>query len=175
MRIPSHRNRPKWPMANRKCSRLRRPVPRTTTSPLDRFEARTDSARAMAIAFSPQRNPPCPVPWHEVLGGDGAVRPLYGALLENLGRLRPLDLRALDDRMAATLREMGVNFDVLRSDPWGRQPWTCDLLPHIFASEDWALLVAGFQQRLRAFEYFLADIYGEHDRGQATFPDRPWS
>ena len=34
--------------------------------------------------------------------------------------------------MAATLREMGVNFDIIRNDPWGRQPWTCDLLPHIF-------------------------------------------
>ncbi|MEP6672454.1 MAG: circularly permuted type 2 ATP-grasp protein [Chthoniobacter sp.] len=117
----------------------------------------------MATALSPQRNPPGPAPWHEVTGADGAVRPLYGALLENLGRLRTADLRALDDRMAATLREMGVNFDVIRNDPWGRQPWTCDLLPHIFASEDWALLVAGFRQRLRAFEYFLADVYGKRE------------
>lgn len=99
----------------------------------------------------------------EVVGADGAVRPLYGALMENLKQLRPADLRALDDRMAATLREMGVNFDVIRSDPWGRQPWTCDLLPHIFASEDWALLVAGFRQRLRAFEHFLADVYGKRE------------
>ncbi|MDR3401593.1 MAG: circularly permuted type 2 ATP-grasp protein [Chthoniobacter sp.] len=117
----------------------------------------------MATAFSPQRNSPSAAPWHEVTGADGAVRPLYGALLENPGQLRTADLRALDDRMAATLREMGVNFDMIRNDPWGRQPWTCDLLPHIFPSEDWALLVAGFRQRLRAFEHFLADIYGKRE------------
>jgi len=115
----------------------------------------------MATALPTQRN--MPAPWHEVLGADNAARPLYRKLLEDLGQLRSVDLRALDDRMAATLREMGVNFDVIRNDPWGRQPWTCDVLPHIFASEDWALLVAGFRQRLRAFEHFLADVYGQRE------------
>lgn len=117
----------------------------------------------MATASLPQSNPPCPPSWHEVLGADNVGRPLYRKLLEDLGQLRPTDLRALDDLMAATLREMGVNFDVIRNDPWGRQPWTCDLLPHIFASEDWTLLVAGFRQRLRAFECFLADVYGKRE------------
>jgi uncharacterized circularly permuted ATP-grasp superfamily protein/uncharacterized alpha-E superfamily protein len=117
----------------------------------------------MATALSQQSNLPSPAPWHEVLGTESSVRPLYRKLLEDLGQLRTADLRSLDDRMAATLREMGVNFDVIRSDPWGRQPWTCDLLPHIFASEDWTLLVAGFRQRLRAFEHFLADVYGKRE------------
>ena len=65
--------------------------------------------------------------------------------------------------MVATLREMGVNFDIIRNDPWGRQPWTCDLLPHIFPSQDWALIVRGFRQRLRAFEHFLADAYSKRE------------
>jgi uncharacterized circularly permuted ATP-grasp superfamily protein/uncharacterized alpha-E superfamily protein len=115
----------------------------------------------MAIALPTQRN--MPAPWHEVLGPEGTPRPLYSPLLKNMGDLRTADLRSLDDRMSATLREMGVNFDVNRSDPWGRQPWTCDLLPHIFPSEDWALLVGGFRQRLRAFEMFLADVYGKRE------------
>ena len=68
----------------------------------------------MATALSPQRNSPSAAPWHEVTGADGAVRPLYGALLENLGQLRTADLRALDDRMAATL---GDNPYYARLDP----------------------------------------------------------
>ncbi len=104
-----------------------------------------------------------PGAWHEVLAGDGQPRPAYARLLGDLAQLRPVDLRSLDDRMVATLREMGVNFDIIRNDPWGRQPWTCDVLPHVFASEDWALLVRGLRQRLRAFEYFLADVYGRRD------------
>lgn len=101
--------------------------------------------------------------WHEVLAPDGTPRPGYARLVEEFRGLRPADLRSLDDRMAATLREMGVNFDIIRNDPWGRQPWTCDVLPQIFADEDWALLVRGFRQRLRAFEHFLADVYGQRD------------
>ena len=46
--------------------------------------------------------------WHEVHFPDGSPRPLYTKLLRDLGDLRPADLRALDDRMEATLREMGV-------------------------------------------------------------------
>ena len=65
--------------------------------------------------------------------------------------------------MEATLREMGVTFDVIKNDPWGRPPWTCDLLPHIFASADWQFIVGGFRQRLRAFEAFLDDVYGRRE------------
>lgn len=101
-----------------------------------------------------------PPSWHEVQFPDGTPRPLYGKLLADLGDLRVQDLRALDDRMEATLREMGVNFDITRADPWGRQPWTCDLLPQIFDGADWALIVRGFRQRLHAFELFLEDVYG---------------
>jgi uncharacterized circularly permuted ATP-grasp superfamily protein/uncharacterized alpha-E superfamily protein len=90
-------------------------------------------------------------------------RPVFAKILRDLSDLMPVDLRTLDDRMEATLREMGVTFDLIRNDPWGRQPWTCDLLPHVFASADWQLIVRGFRQRLRAFEMFLADVYGKKE------------
>lgn len=68
-------------------------------------------------------------------------------------------VRALDERLEATMREMGVTFDVARDRPWGSRPWFCDLLPQIFTPEEWEPLVAGIQQRLRAFELFLRDVY----------------
>ena len=101
--------------------------------------------------------------WHEVFHEDGTPRPIFHKILHDLTELATPDIRALSDRMEATLREMGVTFDVIRSDPWGRPPWTCDLLPHIFASMDWQWIVRGFRQRLRAFEAFLADVYGPRE------------
>jgi uncharacterized circularly permuted ATP-grasp superfamily protein/uncharacterized alpha-E superfamily protein len=101
--------------------------------------------------------------WHEVFGPDGTTRPHLAKVLKDLSDLPVADRRTLGERMEAVLREMGVTFDLMRNDPWGREPWSCDLLPHIFASEDWALLVRGFQQRLRAFECFLADVYGKKE------------
>lgn len=101
--------------------------------------------------------------WHEVLAPDGSIRPQFAKPLKDLSDLPQADLRTLDDRMAAVLREMGVTFDVIRNDPWGRHPWSCDLLPHIFDGAEWELLVRGFQQRLRAFECFLSDVYGKRE------------
>ncbi len=112
----------------------------------------------------PRKTKPTPATrWHEVYAPDGTTRPLFSKLASDLADLAPADLRVLDDRMEATLREMGVTFDITRNDPWGQQPWTCDLLPQMFASEDWAFLVAGIRQRLRAFECFLQDIYDRRE------------
>ena len=72
--------------------------------------------------------------WHEIYAEDGSPRPIFRKALRDLSGLNAPELRALDDGMEATLREMGVTFDVMRNDPWGRPPWTCDLLPHVFAS-----------------------------------------
>ncbi|MEA3207543.1 MAG: hypothetical protein QOE70_600 [Chthoniobacter sp.] len=115
----------------------------------------------MEHAIRPQRrSSPSPAArWHEVYAPDGSIRPLFEKLVRDLNDLTPADMRILDDRMEATLREMGVTFDIIRDDPWGQQPWTCDLLPHVFASAEWEFLVRGIRQRLRAFEFFLRDIY----------------
>ncbi len=101
--------------------------------------------------------------WHEVLGSNGKPRPVYARLLKQLSELPPSAVRNLEDRMSATLREMGVTFDIIRNEPWGRQPWTCDLLPHLFGGAEWELIVRGFRQRLAAFELFLDDVYGKRE------------
>jgi uncharacterized circularly permuted ATP-grasp superfamily protein/uncharacterized alpha-E superfamily protein len=111
----------------------------------------------------PKLAPPAPLGWPEVIGPDGRPRPQFASVVRALGGMSSSELRVLGDRMAAVLREMGVTFDLIREDPWGRHPWICDLLPHVFASDEWELLTRGFRQRLRAFEAFLADVYGKRE------------
>jgi uncharacterized circularly permuted ATP-grasp superfamily protein/uncharacterized alpha-E superfamily protein len=97
--------------------------------------------------------------WNEVYSEDGALRPAYGHLLRHIEEFRPRELRALNDRVEATLREMGVAFG--RSDQ--QRPWVCDLLPHVFTEDEWQRIARGFEQRLRAFEMFLRDVYGARE------------
>jgi len=93
-------------------------------------------------------------------GGEGAPHPDYGPLLQELTSRPPAELRTLEEHIAATLREMGVSSDAVRTDGL---PWRCDLLPHLFTSADWEQIVRGFRQRLRAFECFLEDVYGRKE------------
>lgn len=108
--------------------------------------------------------PHFPAPaWHEIKADDGTPRPAYQKLLPALSELGGRALRAMEDQMEATLREMGVTFDLIRNDPWGRQPWRCDLLPQVFSGVEWERIVRGFRQRLQAFEAFLEDVYGPRE------------
>ncbi len=98
--------------------------------------------------------------WHEVQSEDGSPREFYKPLVTRMDGLARAQIRALDERLEATMREMGVTFDIARERPWGRRPWFCDLLPQIFSPQEWELLERGIRQRVRAFELFLRDIYG---------------
>ncbi|MFZ4774279.1 MAG: circularly permuted type 2 ATP-grasp protein [Terrimicrobiaceae bacterium] len=86
---------------------------------------------------------------------------MYRPLFERLDSMPLTKMRSLDEQLEATMREMGVTFDIARDRPWGRRPWFCDLLPQIFTPQEWEPLVAGVKQRLRAFEMFLQDVYSK--------------
>lgn len=101
--------------------------------------------------------------WHETLKPDGSVREVYRPLQERLDGIPFRELKALDNRLEATMREMGVTFDISRERPWGKRPWYCDLLPQIFTPTEWDYVEKGLEQRLRAYELFLQDIYGERE------------
>jgi len=103
-----------------------------------------------------------PKRWHEVLSEPGAEpRPPYMELVQQLERASGADLRELEQRLEATLRELGVTFEIPNGDHGNT--WFCDLLPQIFTGDEWNQIVRGFDQRVRAFDMFLADIYGKRE------------
>lgn len=113
-----------------------------------------------------------PAKWHEIYDTGGVARPHYRNLLHHLGSLRPAQVRTLSERMEATLREMGVSFTFTHTG--NNRPWICDLLPHVFTNAEWDLIVRGFRQRLKAFEFFLQDIYGKKEiLRDGTLPIQP--
>ncbi len=98
--------------------------------------------------------------FQEVLNAEGEPREVYGPLLAQIGGLSQSALRQFDDRLKATLREMGVTFAVEREGRKQVASWDCDLLPQVFAQVEWNGLAEGLRQRLRAFELLLRDLYG---------------
>ncbi len=124
---------------------------------------------AAAVGYSNAR--------HEQLDADGRPRPLWATLFDRMNRLGKSDLRLLAERMAATMREMDVTFKVQHGPLrpiHRRKPWDCDIIPHIFDPIDWAVAEEGISQRLKAFELFLADVYGQREILRAgVLPLRP--
>jgi Circularly permuted ATP-grasp type 2 len=131
---------------------------RILTFPSVRGILQAVTARPARNAVSNGGQPPR---WNEILDESLQPREPYARLLEMLQKLRPAEIRTLDQRMEATLREMGVRSDSQKNAP--PVPWVCDLLPHIFTTEEWRIIVSGFRQRLRAWEMFLQDIYGKRE------------
>lgn len=102
-----------------------------------------------------------PVHWNELLDPAGEPRAIYAPLFRRLASTPRAALRRTDEQLEATMREMGVTFDIARNRAWGRRPWFCDLLPQVFTPDEWATLERGMQQRMHAYECFLRDVYGE--------------
>jgi uncharacterized circularly permuted ATP-grasp superfamily protein/uncharacterized alpha-E superfamily protein len=100
--------------------------------------------------------------WHEVLDTQaGQPRAHYAGLVSELERATSADLRELEERLDATLRELGITFELPSGDH--HNTWFCDLLPQVFTSDEWRQIVSGFQQRFRAFDIFLEDVYGDRE------------
>ena len=104
------------------------------------------------------RRQPHPTEWNEVLDPSGHPRHGYTRILHALENLQSPERRILQERLDATLREMGVTFSAR-----GAPPWNCDLLPQVFTAAEWNLISQGMLQRLRAFECFLQDVYGRRE------------
>ncbi len=105
-----------------------------------------------------RREKPGVARWDEIHSGSNTPRPRYQKLLHSLYSQKASDLRNLDERMEATLREMGVTFDFLSGGT--HRPWICDLLPQIFKHDEWKIIESGLRQRMQAFDLFLQDVYG---------------
>lgn len=118
---------------------------------------RTGTAPGM-ISTTPDR----PTPWtgykspdcyDEVFTADGEVRPQYAALFEALERS---DLTTCSDEIRAHIDERGVAFGGEDGHPFALDP-----IPRILTREEWTQVANGVQQRVRALDLFLDDVYGE--------------
>lgn len=117
-----------------------------------------------------QKKGKSPALWDEVFAPDGSPRQIYRPVLDLVLGLPRGETKLIIERLDATMREMGVTFDIARDRPWGKRPWFCDVLPDLFGGAEWGRVAAGVRQRLRAFEMFLQDIHGKKEilRAQAV-------
>ncbi len=99
----------------------------------------------------------------EMYAGDGSVRPAYTGVAEWLktAPIEQLEQRRLEAELF--YRRGGITFAVYGDAQGEERIIPFDIIPRILSSSEWAVLSKGLEQRIKAINLFLGDIYGRRD------------
>jgi len=113
----------------------------------DASGAAVRSGESMIVAFD------------EMKGTDGSLRPAYGELFRWLSEVPPdvLDYRRREAEVL--FRRIGITFAVYGEADAQERLIPFDVLPRILAAAEWDILRAGLEQRVKAINHYIRDIY----------------
>src|SRR5438874_1355718 len=99
----------------------------------------------------------------EMNGSDGALRPSYVELSHWLRDIPPdvLDYRRREAELI--FRRIGITFAVYGDADAQERLIPFDVLPRILSAAEWDVLRAGPEQRVRAINAYIRDIYGRRE------------
>ncbi len=97
--------------------------------------------------------------FNEMIGEDGAVRPPYARVQEWLSTLTKADVERAQREAEAIFRRLGITFAVYGDDEASERLIPFDIIPRLFSAQEWRRLSAGIEQRVRALNAFLHDLY----------------
>ena len=73
--------------------------------------------------------------------------------------MEPEALRERAEYLARSFLDQGVTFDHAGEE----RPFPLDAVPRVISADEWAVVEEGVEQRVRALEAFLADVYNHPD------------
>jgi uncharacterized circularly permuted ATP-grasp superfamily protein len=94
--------------------------------------------------------------WDEVFSRDGTPHPESAALHAALQEMSADDLSSRSSALSRAFRDQGITFSLGNEE----RTFPLDLVPRVVTAEEWAVVEKGVQQRVKALEAFLADVYG---------------
>lgn len=98
-------------------------------------------------------------PFDEMLTADGSVRPAYAGYRQWYDDQDVGWLRRQNDRAEQVFRRTGITFNVYGDNAGKERLIPFDMIPRIITAAEWRKLSRGIEQRVRAINAFLHDIY----------------
>src|SRR5436309_14578624 len=98
--------------------------------------------------------------YDEMHTAPGKPRPHYRRLYEQLHRLGPDELQRRHALAMEMFRNHGITFAVYPDAQGTEKVFPFDIIPRLIEARTWRPLEEGLQQRLRALNLFLDDVYG---------------
>lgn len=122
----------------------------------------TDLAVGMELAVT-RKIDASPAAFDEMRAPDGSVRPSYAALARWLAST-PKEVLEYRRREAEYIfRRIGITFAVYGEAEAQERLIPFDILPRILTAVEWARLARGLEQRVKAINAFIRDIYGKRE------------
>ena len=89
------------------------------------------------------------------------ARPGFEPLAEWLSETPPAELDRRQQAAEAAFRSLGITFSVYGEEEAAERIIPFDIVPRLFTAGEWAKLSAGLEQRVRAINAFIGDVYGD--------------
>jgi len=99
------------------------------------------------------------VAFDEMKGTDGALRPAYAELHRWLADVPPDVLDHRRREAEVLFRRIGITFAVYGEADAQERLIPFDVLPRILSAAEWDILRAGLEQRVRAINLYIHDVY----------------
>ncbi len=99
----------------------------------------------------------------ELWGSSGGAepRPGFEPLAAWLSDTSEAELDRRQEAAEVAFRNLGITFNVYGEEEAAERIIPFDIVPRIFTADEWDRLSAGLEQRVRAINAFIGDIYGE--------------
>src|ERR1700689_4354878 len=99
----------------------------------------------------------------EMQDSAGAVRPAYAELKDWLGQIPPdvLDYRRREAELL--FRRIGITFAVYGDPEAQERLIPFDVIPRILAASEWEVVQRGLEQRIKAINAYIKDVYGRRE------------
>src|ERR1043166_8105607 len=106
---------------------------------------------------------PMTVAFDEMNGTDGATRSAYQELAGWLGEVPPDILQQRSREAELLFRRIGITFAVYGEAESTERLIPFDVIPRVLAGSEWATVKRGLEQRVKAINLYIKDIYSKRE------------
>lgn len=99
--------------------------------------------------------------WDEMSLQDGSIRPHYQNLAEKISNTDISELQRKEEIAKIMFMNRGITFTVYSGNEGIERIFPFDIIPRIIPGFEWDFISKGVEQRMRALNLFLHDIYHE--------------
>lgn len=99
--------------------------------------------------------------YDELIDKNGNPRRAADHVARWLDRLSDEDLKSRQQAAQLAIEQMGITFTVYSDKGNIDREWPLDIVPRVIDALEWSTIEAGLQQRLKALNLFINDLYNE--------------